>query len=73
MFSYMALLPIIARYPKLVQAFADNIDDAERFFNDIMGVLNKPENQKLLAVVQELTPDLQQFISEAYQVIQNAR
>jgi len=71
MFSYLALLPVLARYPKLVQAFADNIDDAQRLFTDIEALTKK--HRPLIDKVQEYIPEAQEFIAEAYPIVQAAR
>ena len=71
MFSYLALLPVLARHPKLVQAFADNVDDAQRLFNDIEALLLK--HKPLIDKIQEFIPEAQEFIEEAYPIVQAAR
>jgi t-SNARE complex subunit (syntaxin) len=70
MFSYLALLPVLARHPKLVQAFSENIDDAQRLFTDIEALVEK--HRPLIDKVQEFIPEYQEFVSEAYPIIQNA-
>jgi len=71
MFSYLALLPVLARHPTLVQAFADNLDDAQRLFSDIEALLLK--HKPLIDKVQEFIPEAQEFIAEAYPIVQAAR
>jgi hypothetical protein len=71
MFSYLALLPVLARHPTLVQAFSDNIDDAQRLFADVEALVAK--HRPLIDLVQKMGPELQEFIDEAYPIVQAAR
>ena len=71
MFQYLAFLPLLARHPNLVQAFSDNLPEAQQFLAEGQALLNK--HKTFLDRLQKVTPEFQQFVAEAQPILAQVR